>query len=196
MKWLVTAFEPFNGASSNSSLTVLTHLQQRPWADRVRFLAPIPTSFARAWPVVRATLSEDVGGVIALGQAETRTRISLERIALNWIDARIADNDGARPAQGPILEGQDALWSTIPWDRVPDAPELERSYSAGTFVCNSLLYQMLAEKPKWVKYAGFVHIPRLDSQQDATLSSTGPRMADATAVDVVTRLLQFALTLP
>lgn len=190
MKWLVTAFEPFGGAPSNSSLIVLNRLKERDWQGLVKFFAPVPVRFDQAFASVRAELLKhpEVNGVLALGQAETRTRISLERVALNWIDARIADNAGVTPEQGPVEAGPDSLWAPIPWDRLGDSGHWERSYSAGTFVCNTLMYQLIKNSGKM---AGFVHIPLLDSQTEPAFAKHPQRMAEETAVAALERILEF-----
>ncbi len=104
MKWLITAFEPFAGSAINSSLQVMAELKALHLSDRLVFHAPVPVSFAKAWPDVkqRAESIDDLAGVLSLGQAETRRRIGLERVALNWNDAGLADNDGLIPPQGKI----------------------------------------------------------------------------------------------
>ncbi len=93
MKWLVTAFEPFGGATTNSSLIVAEALRSR--FSQVLVHAPLPVGFDSAWGSLKETLVQhpNVEGVLALGEAGGRTRIGLERVALNWNDARIADNN-------------------------------------------------------------------------------------------------------
>jgi pyroglutamyl-peptidase len=211
MKWLVTAFEPFGGAASNSSLIVANRLKQMDWNGEVEFFTPVPCRFEGAWEAVRAAVKPHHQGVLALGQAESRTRLSLERAGLNWIDARMADNAGRTPAQGRIENGEDLLWSPIPWDQLPESAEIERSYSAGTYVCNSLLYQMLNWSSQQARSAGssntivtqernqnerrtlcgFVHIPLLQSQAEPAFANYGARMADETAVQAMVRILKF-----
>jgi pyroglutamyl-peptidase len=182
MKWLITAFEPFDGAASNSSLILLRHLQGIDWVrDRVEFFAPLPVSYARAWPVLMAELGRRPGveGVLALGQAESRPRLSLERLALNWVDSIRFDNDGARPEPGPLGPGPEVLWSPIPWQEMGDGDPWRRSYSAGTFVCNALFYDLLKWAKENSKQAGFVHVPVLASQKD----SESVRFAAAPGMD-------------
>src|SRR4051794_3014138 len=120
MKWLVSAFEPFGGAQSNSSLIALNQLKQREWNGKAEFFAPIPVTFADAWSVLHKEIAARPGveGILSLGQVETRGRLRLERVGLNWIDARIADNSGRKPSQAAIQPGPELLWSPIPWDRL------------------------------------------------------------------------------
>jgi pyroglutamyl-peptidase len=165
MKWLISAFEPFAGAPTNSSLQVLRELEARNSNPRLIFHSPVPVTFKDAWPNLRAKAEAVTGlaGVLALGQAETRSRICLEYLSLNRIDARIRDNAGELPPLGRInSSGPDVLWSNIPWDEFQLTARTERSYSAGTFVCNALMFELMEWAKAHGKHAGFVHVPLYD----------------------------------
>jgi pyroglutamyl-peptidase len=193
MKWLVTAFEPFAGAKSNSSLIVAEKLAREDWGGRVRFAFPVPVTYAGAWDFVKAEIDKgpSVDGVLALGQAETRSRISLERAALNWIDSRVPDNSGEQPMNVPIAQGSpDVLWSPIPWTRYTGKGPVERSYSAGTFLCNWLMFRLLAWGLEHKKQAGFVHFPLLDTQTESQFANL-PRISEDIAVDTGRDILTF-----
>src|SRR5277367_138686 len=116
MNWLVTAFEPFAQAKSNSSLIAIQELEKLDWQGRVKFHYPVPVTFKGAWLNVRDAIKQfsDIDGVLVLGQAESRSQISLERVALNWIDAGFADNAFDRPAERGIQSGPEIYWSNIP----------------------------------------------------------------------------------
>jgi pyroglutamyl-peptidase len=188
MKWLVSCFEPFESAKSNSSAIVCSELRKLDLPD-IQFVEPLPVTFADCWPRLQAQIGE-VDGILALGQAEGRRRISLECIGLNWIDARIPDNNGEQPRLVKVSEGPEVLWSQIPWDRIGESEVFERSYSAGTFVCNQILYQI----NKWArnngKLGGFVHIPVLASQTEVQLGNS-PKMEDRVAVEGLATILRF-----
>lgn len=194
MKWLVTAFAPFGGARTNSSQIILEKLRTQDWGDRVRFHSPVPVEFRTAWPDVRRHLSPDIGGLLALGQAENRSRIGLERVALNWTDARIPDNSGFVPEQNPIMAGPNMHWCNIPWENYPLSEDSERSYSAGTYVCNSLMYQSLDWGLASQKSAGFVHLPVLSSQDELALAKS-PKLDEAKALKEMNRIMEFLLKL-
>jgi pyroglutamyl-peptidase len=194
---LVTAFEPFDGATTNASLILLEKLKEMDWDGRVVFFGPVPVSFDDAWPLIRQEMERhpDLQGVLALGQAEGRSRISLERLALNWIDAGIPDNYGVMPVQQPVEEGApDVLWSQFPWHELEKSPCWQRSYSAGAYVCNATMYHLLNWARKEDKAAGFVHIPALASQDaDPGLHQHSPRMDDDLALQSLRRIIQFSL---
>lgn len=195
-KWLVTAFEPFGGAQTNSSLIVLNELRKETSQDRIQFFAPVVVEFKRAWPQVEAILRSDpdIVGVLALGQAESRQKISLERVALNWIDARIADNAKELPGQGPVQSGPNMHWSNIPWEDFPLSTHVARSYSAGTYVCNAFMYSSLEWAINQQKKAGFVHLPVLTSQTDPAFAGF-PKLDDQTAIQEISRILEYVLSL-
>lgn len=192
MKWLVTCFEPFDRAKSNSSEIVWRELKKRDWGGECEFAGPLPVTFQDSWAALQRLLEgRDVGGVLALGQAESRAQISLECVGLNWIDARIPDNSGMRPEMGPIrAPGPAALRCQIPWSEVGENEIWRRSYTAGTYVCNFLLYRILEWAEAQKKLGGFVHIPLLESQSEAQFTGM-PRMADAVAADGMARILEF-----
>jgi pyroglutamyl-peptidase len=194
MKWLVSAFEPFGGASTNSSLMVLQALRQRDWQGKIEFVESVPVEFGRAWEFLSAQIDPSIEGVLALGQAETRPRISLERQARNWIEARIEDNRGVRPETGRIKSGLEFHAATIPWERFELSEACALSDSAGAFVCNELMYNLMEWSKASGKPAGFVHVPALVSQAEPSFAA-GPRMDDAVATAEVARILEFLVKL-
>jgi len=191
MKWLITAFEPFGGASSNSSLIAHEELKRRAELSDFDFISPLPVEFGRAWRTLKNHLESNppYKGVLALGQAEGQAHIKLECLALNRVDARIADNAGCKPPIGKIKDGPDVHWCGIPWETY-DGPSARRSYSAGTFVCNELMFHLLEWSKERGVRAGFVHIPLLESQTDEAFIGQA-RVADRTVHDELIRLLQF-----
>lgn len=196
MKWLVTAFEPFAEAMSNSSLIVLRELERLDWNGSVKFHAPLPVTFHGAWPTLKQALAsadDDFGGVLALGQAEGRTHIGLERVALNFQDARIPDNEGAQPRENrSFATGPDMLWCPIPWPKFSRPVNCEFSYSAGTYVCNTLMFQLLEWARSHGKLGGFVHIPLVDEQSGF---DGMPRLQKNEAVESLKKILDFLVAL-
>ncbi|MDI1229487.1 MAG: pyroglutamyl-peptidase I [bacterium] len=194
---LVTAFEPFDGAATNASLILLEKLKQQDWEGRVVFFGPVPVSFDEAWPMIQKEMAKypDIEGVLALGQAEGRKNICLERVALNWKNASIPDNTGVQPRNARVIAGApDALSTTFPWQKIGDSPDWQKSYSAGTYVCNTLMYQLLDWSRRENKIAGFVHVPLLASQNaDKHFDAETPRMKDEVAVAALTRIIDFSL---
>lgn len=110
--------------------------------------------------------------IISLGQAGGRSCISIERVAINVDDAKIADNDGNKPIDKFIFEdGENAYFSTLPIKAMVEAIKAakipaEISNSAGTYVCNHLMYGILYKinKERLNIRAGFIHLPYIPSQ--------------------------------
>jgi pyroglutamyl-peptidase len=169
---LLTGFDAFGGEHINPSWESVRTLHGARLQGHRLVVRQLPTSFARAPVVLRDALRElQPHVVICVGQAGGRAQISLERVAINVCDARIVDNDGARPHAMPILErGPAAYFSRLPLDAChaalhgADIPS-EISNSAGTFVCNQVMYVLLHELRRQPEVrAGFVHIPFVPAQ--------------------------------
>jgi pyroglutamyl-peptidase len=110
--------------------------------------------------------------VLALGLAGGRAGLSLERIAVNLIDARIPDNLGLQPIDVAVKQdGPPAYFSSLPIKAMlqallaADVPA-SLSLSAGTFVCNQVFYWLchLVETEHPGMRGGFIHVPWLESQ--------------------------------
>ena len=115
MRALVTGFNAFGGDSINPSFEAVRRLPARIGKLDV-VTAELPTSFARASRKLRALIARvqpDI--VLGVGLAADRPAISVERIAVNLCDARIADNDGVQPREKPVIaRAPDAYFSTLP----------------------------------------------------------------------------------
>ena len=183
MRALVTGFNAFGGDSINPSFEAVRRLPARIGKLDV-VTAELPTSFARASRKLLALIARvqpDI--VLGVGLAADRPAISVERIAVNLSDARIADNDGVltfsavdllrldgvQPREKPVIaRAPDAYFSTLPVTNIVDALgraglRAEISMSAGTFVCNHVFYVLMhaAAKGNRAVRAGFVHVPAL-----------------------------------
>ena len=171
---LVTGFEPFDGERVNPSWEVAARLDGWTTGDYLVVARRLPCVFA---PILDAldreltALAPEI--VVAIGQAGGRVDLSLERVAINVDDARIADNVGARPIDEPVVPGGPAAYfTTLPVkatrERLRDAGlPATVSNTAGTFVCNHAFYALrhLTEtRHPTVRAAGFVHIPYLPQQ--------------------------------
>jgi pyroglutamyl-peptidase len=174
---LLTGFDAFGGDAMNPSWLAVERLHGDIIdSHRIQSLQ-LPTAFARAPRLLRAAIREHRPVlVVCVGQAGGRSAISLERVAINLVDARIADNDGAQPIDMPIVPGGPAAYfSTLPIKAMRAELEAagipaEISQTAGTFVCNQVFYALmraLARTPAPRPRGGFVHIPFLPEQADA-----------------------------
>ena len=143
LRILVTGFEPFGGDSVNPSWLVAQQLAQMPFAGaQVQALELTCEFWASTQALVQALTQQSPDVVLALGLAQGREGISIERVAINVDDARIPDNAGRQPIDSPVVAGgQAAYFSTLLIKRF--AQGLQRagypahiSQTAGTFVCN------------------------------------------------------------
>ena len=159
MKILVTGFTPFGGEQINPSWEAVKRLPER-IGEAALLKREIPTEFAAACAALRAQLDElRPDAVLSVGQYGGANCIRVERVAVNLRDARIADNAGAKPVDEPVVPGApDAYFATRPTRRIveklrgEDIPA-QLSYSAGTFVCNNLLYCALHESERSMSLA-------------------------------------------
>ena len=169
-KLLITGFDPFGENSVNPSWEAVKLLPEQVGNYTLHKLA-IPTIFGTAAQMVLAKaeqLRPDV--IISVGLAGGRDAVTPERIAVNIRDARIADNQGFQPKGDWVAqEGAAAYFSTLPVEQMAQAIRqigipAAVSNTAGTFVCNDVLYTLLHRFDGTSVRAGFLHVPYLPSQ--------------------------------
>ncbi|GGI43373.1 pyroglutamyl-peptidase I [Mammaliicoccus stepanovicii] len=167
MRILITGFDPFGGEKVNPALQAVEGLPQNINGHQIDTLE-IPTVFYKSMEVVKAQLElEKYDMVIAIGQAGGRYQMTPERVAINVDDARIKDNEGNQPIDIAIQEdGKPAYFSQLPVKRMVEYMRASGvpaglSNSAGTFVCNHIMYQLayLADKSYPGLKTGFIHVP-------------------------------------
>ncbi|TFB17762.1 pyroglutamyl-peptidase I [Microbacterium sp. 3H14] len=162
---LLTGFEPFDGAARNPSADAVRAVAADYDGPHDLVIATLPVAFDASALRLRdliATHSPDA--VIATGLAGGSQRIAVERIGVNLIDARIPDNDGAQPFDAPSeIGGPAARFASLPTKRlfqvlIEEGLPAHLSLSAGTYVCNHVLYTALGSVRADAR-AGFVHLP-------------------------------------
>lgn len=172
VKILLTAFDPFGGDNINPASEALNLLNiVREDLEIIKLI--VPTVFYKSIDTVTDVIErEQPDVVLCLGQAGGRKEITPERVAINLDDARICDNEGNQPIDTKIFEdGESAYFATIPIKAIvqkiaeADLPSAV-SNSAGTFVCNHLMYGVLyyISKHQYNIKAGFLHIPYMTEQ--------------------------------
>lgn len=192
MKILLTAFEAFNGGAVNPSQLILERVQAPCGKKLVKVLLPV--EFKKTSEYIAELLQThrpDV--VVSLGQAGNRPEICVERVAVNLDCVRssdglreVADNAGDRPVDVPIAaDGETAYFSTLPvWELVGAIKEQgvagAVSYSAGTYVCNHVMYTVLHEAARHYPEmkAGFIHVPFLPEQMEGRSSGYAMELND------------------
>lgn len=169
---LLTGFDPFGGETVNPSWEAVSALHGRRVAGHRIVARQLPTEFAASLKALRRSLREERPAIVlGVGQAGGRSRLSLERVAINVNDARIPDNAGAQPVDEPVVAGGPAAYfSTLPIKAMlaalrEEGLPAEISNTAGTYVCNHIAYAMAhyTARQRGVR-TGFVHIPFLPNQ--------------------------------
>lgn len=172
IKILLTGFTPFGGEEINPAYEALKALPEQVEGAEI-FRALLPTVFGSAAEVLeKEILKVHPDAVICVGQAGGRSGITVEKVAINYRDAAIADNEGNRPEDEPVLpEGPAAYFATIPVKKTAEAIQALGipafvSYSAGTYVCNDIFYSLLhmADSRYPGMKAGFIHVPYVPQQ--------------------------------
>ena len=178
MKILLTGFEPFNGATTNPSEQIVKEINAPVGITLIKEILPV--EFKQTRIRIRELLKEhkpDV--VISIGQAGNRSEICVERVAINLNNVRsstgkseLPDNAGDIPVDKIIeADGENAYFTNLPvWEMIKAIQEkgiaAAVSYSAGTYVCNHVMYTELYEAAKHYPEmkAGFIHVPFLPEQ--------------------------------
>ncbi|MFL2133687.1 pyroglutamyl-peptidase I [Desemzia sp. FAM 24101] len=172
MKILVTGFDPFGGEKINPALEAVKGLADTINGAEIKKLE-IPTVFGKSADVVKAAIEDfKPDYVLNIGQAGGRFAISPERVAINVDDARIADNEGNQPIDVAIKEdGESAYFTQLPVKAMVTAIKKagvpgEVSNTAGTFVCNHIMYQVqyMTQKNYPEIKGGFIHVPFIPEQ--------------------------------
>lgn len=179
MKILITAFEPFGEDEKNASQEAMNTLNEPENREVIKLIVPVV--FGKAAEVVNSVIDrEKPDAVICLGQAGGRDRISLERTAVNLCDSKNPDNEGKTPDMEPVIpDGREAYTSTLPIEQMFEylsaaGIPAEISESAGTYVCNSLMYGMLHHLEETGRQipAGFIHVPYYREQVEGKKERT------------------------
>lgn len=168
MPILITAFSPFGGDALNASQEILNALPATLGGVRLEKRL-LPVSF-RSAPRLALEAAERLRpeAIVCLGQAAGRDAVTPERVAVNLMDAAKPDNDGYQPVDEPVIPNAPAAYfSTLPVKAMVEAMQrvgapARLSDTAGTYVCNALMYAML-HQTKDVP-CGFIHVPYLTEQ--------------------------------
>jgi pyroglutamyl-peptidase len=169
---LLTGFEPFGGETVNPSWLVAQALDGEHVAGATVHAVCLPCVFGQAADVLQQALRRHKPVlVLALGQAAGREGLTVERVAINVDDARIADNAGQRPIDVAVRPaGPAAYFSTLPIKAIVAALQQQDiaasvSQTAGTYVCNHVFYALMhALRRRRGVRGGFMHLPLLPGQ--------------------------------
>lgn len=169
-KLLITGFDPFGGENINPSWEAVKELPDHIGDWQITKME-IPTVFgAAAGQVIAAAEGLQPNAILCIGQAGGRAAVTPEVVAINLQEARIPDNLGNQPMNIPVVKGGPAAYfATVPVREMVQTIQAASipaalSYSAGTFVCNDVLYRLLHHFDGTATQAGFIHVPYLPQQ--------------------------------
>ena len=195
MKIIIIGFDPFGGENINPALEAVKKLPDTILGQEV-IKIEIPTVFRKSLEKIEENIEKhnpDV--IISVGQAGGRFGVTPERVAINMDDARIKDNEGNQPIDISIYEdGEAAYFSNLPIkamvkEMTDNGIPASVSNSAGTFVCNHVMYGILYLVDK--KYpnirGGFIHVPYIPSQ--VTTKPNTPSMS----IDDISKGLELSI---
>jgi pyroglutamyl-peptidase len=198
MKLLLTGFEPFGGNEVNPSAQIVAQLAGEGIAGVALATAVLPVDRHHGPAALLQAVAKNAPDVVlCLGQAGRSPAIAIERVAVNLLDYRIADNSGHQATDEPIVpDGPAAYFTTLPVRAMHQAAvaagvPTELSLSAGAFLCNQVTYELLhyLATERLNIPAGFVHVPLLP-EQAAQRTQLLPSMSLATMCVGVTAVIQ------
>lgn len=187
MKILLTAFDPFGGEKINPALEAVKAVRAPEGVELVKL--KVPTVFWKSIDtVLEAMRREKPDAVFSIGLAGGRSVLTPEKIAVDFMDASIPDNEGNQPCASRIFaDGDDAYLTTLPVEAMAEAIRAAGipasiSMSAGTYVCNHLMYGVLYHEKKEFTgmLGGFMHIP-FSPEQAAAMKQDYPSMSVETS---------------
>ncbi len=178
MKILITGFEAFLGETINPSQMLVQSIQQNKSTWQLELSSVqidcllLPVGFDLAFAKLKAHLAtNNYDSILMFGQAGGRSKISIERIAINWKESKNPDNENQTfwPGQEIISNNTPAYFSGLPINQIIQNLETaqipcEISYSAGAYVCNDLFYQLSDFLKNQKTTCGFIHVPYLPEQ--------------------------------
>ena len=171
MKILITGFEAYGKRKKNATAEVIHQLSaQNIEVSGELYLETLPVVHVEAADKLSNLLqkhSPDI--VICLGEAGGRSAISLEKIAINYLDYRMPDNAGNIITDRYISkEGPDAYFTALPVVSIckrliSSGIPAEVSFTAGAYLCNEVFYHLMnwADTQEKKVIAGFIHTPIL-----------------------------------
>lgn len=200
-KLLVTGFEPFGEDKINPTQVLINALKEEKFECTQIYLEVLPVSFKKVNKFLKELFDKiKPDYAIHLGLAGGRSAISIERVAVNIMDARIPDNDNFQPIDEPIIEdGPSAYFSTLPVKEV--LYELRNkgiptviSNSAGLYVCNEVMYLSLyySDKLGYPAKTGFIHVPYFPEQVVQKFSDLGQNLPSM-SFDLQLKAVQFII---
>lgn len=191
-KLLITGFEPFGGETTNPSFEVLKLIPDQ-IKDFCLTKMQIPVVFdLSANTVIQKAEEISADVILCIGQAGGRDSVTPEMLGINLRYAGIPDNNGNEPRDEKISEnGENAYFTTIPVRKISE--EISKkgipskiSYSAGAYVCNDVIYSLLAHFYDTDVKVGFIHVPySIEQNKEPSMKLEEMALAIVTAIETI-----------
>ena len=203
---LLTGFEPFDGSSLNPSAEIAKALNGKKVGNRKIVGEVLPLDYSKLSDIIDKLLAKHSPDIILCCGQANRASISIERIAVNAVGTRRADNYDYIP-ESDIIDPQApaGYFSNIDIQPLIDALVSKGipayiSYHAGTYGCNWLIFQVLHRiySGELDAHATFVHLPPLPNQaieRDQMSIATMPFEVTSKAVKTIIKAIQTWLKL-
>lgn len=186
---MVTGFEKFGKHIANPTEQLVERISRQVFKGSQVETLILPVSYKRSFQLLHSKIQQmQPDYVLCLGLAGDRDYIGLERIAINIESASISDNDGDLAIERSIFVDQpEGVFSNLPLislrNHLVDAGyNVKISNTAGTYVCNSIMFKTLVDAKKYSYKAGFIHFPHTQDTATATEKASSYTLDDYEAV--------------
>lgn len=165
-KVLITGFEPFLEFTSNPSRIVAEYFEGRV-EDNIEYHGKVlPVDYS----LIESRLVESIDKInpdiiIGTGLAAGRSKMSIEKIGINYKHSTSPDNSG-KTVNGEKIDPDlpDGIFSMLHVESLVEylnskGIPAEMSFSAGSYLCNNALFLILRECRKRNIRGGFIHLP-------------------------------------
>src|SRR5690625_3109956 len=148
-KLLLTGFEPFLDYPINPTMDIVNELSRSTIHSYEIVGEILPVHYKKSGKKLIETIKQiEPDAVISLGLGGQRHHINPERIAINCNDGP-EDNHGYKPNGEKIIPGgKDGIFTTLPIQKMVKTLREAHlpasiSNSAGTYLCNNVMYHAL-----------------------------------------------------
>lgn len=199
---LITGFEPFLNFGINPSGEIAKSLDGKVFGD-VKFVGrTIPVSYDETGPALVALIKEvSPDLIVGTGLAAGRSKMSLEKIAVNYKSSTEPDNKGKTASGDPIdSEMPDGIFSGLSVEVLKDMLNkngipTEISMSAGAYLCNNAMFVIIRESKKLGIKGGFVHVPCDTTLAASIPGKSFPSLSLDTMVEAIKQIAVFQLSI-
>ncbi len=165
---IVASYGAWARAETNPAALTMKGVARCDWQEHKLIALEFPVLTEGLFQTIETAMSEHQPDIwLGIGLAPGSMVLRAEIIATNWRDFDVPDNAGSRLTCEPIIKNGPAAYNaTIPCQRIVSAMQKSGipaavSYSAGTHLCNQMLYttNYLSAQNGGEMKCGFLHVP-------------------------------------